>query len=220
MAQQAIYTNTFFLREWKVSGLWNSILREAMEANKTQNPGVDNGPWQISPEAYPNDFDTQSNRSDLLVSQLRQNGNQCDTVDHPLIYFEAKRGSPNNYTSNARWRAVRMQIEAWCDLADGVEKGRPCWAIGAIGKEVKFWIFTGSILYNGSNSKMVPVWCDNNQVVVIGWSQPHWQNGDNADDRAPYEYHEGSVPIIIDYMLSHPWAENLQHPSGQGQDAW
>jgi hypothetical protein len=66
---------------------------------------------------------------------------------------------------------------------------------------------------------MVPIWCDNNQVVV-GWSQTHWQNGDNADDRAPYEYHEGSVLIIIDHMLSHPWAESLQRPSGQGQDAW
>ena len=201
MAQQLGYSDAFFTREWKVSGLWNSILKDS----------IGQGPYQIAPEAYPNDFDTQSNRADLRVSHMQSNGNIWDVSDHPVICFEAKKGA-----AHPDWIAVREQIEDWCSLADGIQKGFPCWAIGAIGREVKFWIYTGSILSSGNNSSMVPVGVPGrgNPNVVIGWSQNGWEQGDNADKGASYDYNAPEVPVIINYMLVHRWAHDLIHPGG------
>lgn len=212
MALQRMYAPQFFEREWKVSGLWNSILAELIQAwmVESTDPSL---AWQISPEAYPNAFDTQSNRADLLVSLLYHTDEEpWNAVDRPVITFEAKKGGGMPALPSL-WQSVRTQLEAWCNLADGVGRGFPCWAIGAVGYEVKFWIFTGSIMsYNRSGSRMVPVECDRWVGPYLRWSN-EWVNGDTPDEGTVYDYNSEQAATIVKYMLDHPFAMGLVHPS-------
>jgi hypothetical protein len=219
MAYLNPYDPDFIQREWKVSGLWNSIFTEAIRIHKSRNPHL-NQEWQISPEAYPNDFDTQSNRADLLVSIVKAENNIWNTVDSPVIVFEAKRGK-GVPASNNLWRSVRTQLENWCNLADGIERRFPCWAVGTIGNEVKFWIFTGSIMYNGVASRMVPASSDAQGNIQLIWAN-NWAAGDGPDIGPVYDYNTAQAGAIIEHMLNHPWADGLVHPSqhAANRDDW
>ena len=220
MAQQRLYGNDYFTREWKVAGLWNTILHEALPAI---NPAGIAG-WQISPEGQPDSEDTQSFRADLVVSTLEQNAanQEWNTGVPPVIHFEAKKGSGGGVlATGGAWTKVRKQIENWCDNSLGVKAGTPCWAIGAIGSEVKFWIYTTSIEHGGTGgqkSKMVPVYCQHPPhggpgTLAFNWAIP-WQNGTTADQQAAISYRHNDVPFILNQMFTHPWASQLTHANG------
>lgn len=84
-------------------------------------------------------FDTK------LVNYL--NGQLQDIkIEHPLLVFEGKGGTAANH-----WWEIRNQLCMWCNgyKGDAVHAGAPflfhdgrrCWAIGAKGSQVAFWLF-------------------------------------------------------------------------------
>ena len=172
----------FFATEWKVVGLWNGILSQAV--NDVENDSPEDKGWEVSPEAYPNVKDTKSNRADLLVSLLHCKGTfglyTWGLVENPIIHLEAKGGAPEK-TGDKIWPSVRNQIEKWCMLSLGAG-GTPCWTIGVIGKEVKFWMYTTTISeQNQTRSRMVPVtWDENGARLRFAWAQP-WAARTTAD---------------------------------------
>ncbi|KAK6359107.1 hypothetical protein TWF696_000274 [Orbilia brochopaga] len=222
MALARNYAISFFDREWRVSGLWNEALHDAT----TRNVAAAVGPpiiWQISSEAFADQDQTQANRADLLISKLGTNpAGFWGVVNNPVLCFEAKKGPAPANANSTQWRDVRKQIETWCDQSSGVDQGNPCWAVGAIGNFVKFWIYTTSIVgvaNQNQKSRMVPVTWDATANGGAGaprlmWTAPDWRTANNMDQYAALNYNDPVVPHILDWMLRHKWAEGgIPHPS-------
>jgi hypothetical protein len=123
--------NHFFDVEWRVNGIWNTIL-----SRKYTPTTYANGGYIISPEAYPKPADTKGLRADLMVAKIQgPETNGSWTISQPLFVYEGKGGNVKD-----SWDSVGDQLAKWCGEAAKVKKFN-CWAAAAIGSEVRFHCF-------------------------------------------------------------------------------
>jgi hypothetical protein len=104
-------------------------------------------------------------RADLVVRNLLLNNNILIS-SRPLIVYEGKGAGGDT------WQGVRRQIENWCiqsvlrNSAQDVAVGRPCWCIGARGKDVRFWLYSAQLADPKNNvSGMKPIKFNKDDVV-------------------------------------------------------
>ena len=233
IAQKVNYANIFFTRKWKVNGLWNAILQNTVAIVQHQNVQ-----FQISPAVYSNPAGL-SERADLAISALVGGNPQFytqdipiikfDTQDIPIITFEGK-------VTGTSWTATRKKVENWCDQVNDVhgQAGTSIWAIAAVGKQVKFWIYSNRLtqqnqLNPNNRSRLIPVSWNTNVSpcpLRVDWAagtngQNYMNNsGGNADAGIPYDYSDEYTFMIIRFMLEHPRRAGVPHIAAAAGAVW
>ena len=235
IAQKVNYANKFFTRKWKVNGLWNAILQNTVAIVQHQNVQ-----FQISPAVYSNPADL-SERADLAISALVggipqfdthpqfDTYPQFDTQDIPIITFQGK-------VTGTSWTTTRKKVENWCDQVNDVhgQAGTSIWAIAAVGKQVKFWIYSNRLtqqnqLIPNNRSRLVPVsWNTTGgpSPLRVDWAagtngQSYRNNtGGNADAGIIYHYSDEYAFMIIRFMLEHPRGAGVPHIAAAAGAVW
>lgn len=171
---------------------------------------------------------SRGERADLAISALVGGNGQVDAEDIPIITFEGKHAGYN-------WTATRLQVERWCDSVNGVQgqAGTSIWAIAAVGRYVKFWIYSNQLTQqNPANpndpSRLVPVrWNANPPTLVVNWAGgTNYQNyrvnntATNADAGLTYDFSQEAAHKIIAFMLEHPRGANVPHIAGGAGAVW
>lgn len=103
----------------------------------------------INPEAYPKIGDTSGLKTDFLVRRLTPSAPPGTYSTKAWLAYEGKGGANTENILDQ----LRVYLDDWCDK----KQGAACWAVGARGRQVMFWRYTGK-----ATEKMIPL-----KVVVL-----------------------------------------------------